>query len=216
MLNQRGKALYNDYGLLEYNDYNLRTNYTKPDYIKVNTSNYIESTYNINQAYKLNSKIRQDNKTFKNYMINLCKSYIDNIDFRDKPELVNSNELKQLYYVLIGNSTNLPKFSRTSFIETNLTGGYERNYTYTVIDKNNKTVVKINWSIDDSEYINLNYTKSIDDKVIKIKKYIVGDEDNEDVINELMNILNVVLTNFHNENLCKFENYTSIIKLYHF
>lgn len=205
---QHGKALYNRY------DSNYEQ-FKRPEFIEPKSEFTKNNEDFINPIYKSNVqldssttqlnlkhiKIKQDNQAFKNYMINLCKSYIDTIEFRNVTEQIgNTNELVKLYDTLTDST------KPNSFL-----GGYDyqRNYTCTFTDTNGKTEVNIKWELDKDNYVTLVYFISVNGSTIEERKYRIGNDDNEGVITKLMNILNPILAQFHNEDLSDSSVYTS-------
>ena len=216
MSHQHGKALYNNYKP-EFRqsrrpEFQLKSQseFTKSNLTKNN--DYSSKTDSINPAYQSNIrldsltfqlnpvelKLKQDNQAFKNYMINLCRSYIDNIGLRE----YDLTELEDLYNVLTETNINKP----------NLQGGDEpqRNYTYQCV-KTTPVEINLSWTVDNNNCIVLEYTNKTG-KDIRNYRYLIGDNDTNNIIPEIMEYLNTVLLTLHTREL----NYYNVYMTCHF
>ena len=205
MLNQKGKSMYNGYGLLEPNIFHLRpVNRIKDklsnpiDILNVNSSKSINQRYKLEELAQSELKIKEDNQTFKNYMINLCKSYIDTPEFKD-----NVDSLRKLYSIL----TNSLKFGLLAN-SSSLYGGdeYERNFAYSFVRTTDKALqiiieIQLKWKLDKDNCVILEYTNITDEKTTKTVEYKIGTEDTDNVIPEIMEYLNSLLGVFHSVDL---------------
>lgn len=198
MSHQHGKALYNSYDsefsqlrrrkLDKLNDLTELNNLTKNNEPQQLEFEFINQTHQLNPA---ELKLKQNNQAFKNYMIGLCKGYIDNIGLRE----YDLSELEDLYNVLVNNS--------------NLQGGdkFQRNYTYRCTETI-PTEINLSWSVDNNNCVVLEYTNKTNND-IRSYKYLIGDNDSNGIIPEIMKYLNSVSLTFHIQDLNNFKFYWS-------